>query len=99
MRLPHDYWESWRDGFWICFGFGIAALLSFTIPVAVLRRVANAVEGGTPKALVIMLGATLIAIAGPIILSKVYRELEYPWMRKQLAKARSVDLKTDTPEV
>ncbi len=93
------HWVDWCDGFWIGFCFIIATLLSFTIPIAVLKRVANAVGEGTPRHLVILLGTVVIAIAGPIILSKVYRELEYPGTRKQRAMARPVEPELATPEL
>ena len=91
------FWEHWCDGFWICFCFAMASLLAFTIPVTVLKRLASSVEGGTPRALTYQLGAVVIAIIGPLILSKAYRALEYPGTRKQ-RKTRPVELEPATSD-
>lgn len=86
-RLGHlcrpGYREDWADGFWICFCFGMASLVAFTLPAFVLKRLARSIRGSGAESWTISIGGLLILLIGPIILSKVYRALEYPGSLKQ----------------
>ncbi len=76
------FWEDWCDGFWICFGFTMAILVAFSLPAAFLKAVARSAGGSRVEPLVYPLGVFLMAIIGPMIVSRIYRALDHPGARK-----------------
>jgi hypothetical protein len=81
-------WVSWCDGLWLCVWFAIAASLAYTLPVAALTWMVKAVGGGILKGIVGFVSGSFVLIASPVILSKVFRELDYPGAQKRSQRAR-----------
>ncbi|MEJ7638030.1 MAG: hypothetical protein WKF75_08630 [Singulisphaera sp.] len=65
--------RSWCDGLWLCIGFGLAGL-AVAIPLAVLTRSDKAAGGSL---VLRYIGSAVAIIAGPVILSRAFRELDY----------------------
>jgi len=85
---PRSLWASWCDGFWLCVWFGAAALLAFTVPSGVFGwLLGKAGKGGVVEAVVGLCGAAFFVAASPIIVSRVFRELDYPWGRVRAERA------------
>lgn len=75
-------WASWCDGFWLCVWFGAAVLLAFTIPSGVFGwLLGKAGKRGVAETVIGLFGAAFFTAASPIIVSRVFRELDHPWGR------------------
>ena len=72
------YWASWQDGFWLGLSFGIAAALSFSLPMAAFGWAAKAAGEGSVKAAVLLFGTAFLVFATPVIFSRVFREMDFP---------------------
>ncbi len=72
------WWASWCDGLWLCVGFGIAVSVAFSIPAAVLTWVWKAAGQGPTGTLVQYFGAAFLLVVSPLILSRLFREMDYP---------------------
>jgi hypothetical protein len=70
----YTLWRIWSDGFWIFFSYAIAAA-AFSVPCFVVLRLAHAAGG---DALTRIIGIPFFILAGPLILSKVFRALDDP---------------------
>jgi hypothetical protein len=69
--------RSWCDGLWLCIGFSMA-FLAVALALAVLKGVEAAVGGSL---VLRSIGLAFVFIAAPVILSRAFRELDYPgWM-------------------
>jgi hypothetical protein len=90
-------WVSWCDGFWLCIWFAIAASLAYTLPVAALTWMIKAVGGGILKGIVGFVSGSFVLIASPVILSKVFRELDYPGAQKRSQRAEPPTSEGATP--
>lgn len=71
------YLARWCDGLWLCVGFSLAFLIAFSIPAAALSWAAKAAGSSELANAVKLFGATFLTIASPVVLSRVFRELDY----------------------
>ncbi len=88
-------WSSWWDGLWLCVGFGIAAGLSFSIPSAAIGWMVNASKGNLFYGPVGLVGVIFLVLASPILLSRIFRELDFPG---KPAPPRARRVETPEPE-
>jgi hypothetical protein len=70
-------WASWWDGIWLCAGFSIALGLSVVLPAKLLKLAVEASEPGVPSKVAWFLGLAYLLLAGPVVLSRLFRELDF----------------------
>ena len=78
LSRTSSFLTTWCDGFWLCIWFGFAVGLAFSIPAAVMTWLLKATAGGILNPLIGFAGAAFVVIVSPFLVSKVFRELDFP---------------------